>query len=489
MRKAGSGHILSITFVYRATAVIVGEFQYIGDRPQLWTSLFSIVVVTHLEALRKDRRWSYAALPALMLLWSNMHGGYILGDIIIVIYCMGGLLHRTLKKNFLIISIISVLLSGLNPKGFAAFLSVLPTFFDIEALQYWKSIVETQSIFGHADVAGIVRRLPAFSAIIMLSLLSFLLNVKNLKSMRIEMILLYILVFLMGLKAIRYIVFFACIASFISALNLKSFGEQLSSSRFLSSRVVIPRALTVILTALVAVALASQHGAAGIKYTGLIHEKPYTAQYDGAVNFVKGNHLRGNMFNDYNYGGYLIWWLSPDVRVFIDGRALDFKSFNIYRRVVDSPHAPASRHDRTDIYKRLFNNNFINLVMISGCDEVSGTVIQLTLALLKDSDWALVYGDRNALVFLRSLPQYERFVREYELPDTAAYDNILSMATAASRAGHGHIMPNWKLSLAIAFHGKREETKALYWVNEYLKFVPMDPSAMALRRKIEEGMK
>jgi hypothetical protein len=39
-----------------------------------------------------------------------------------------------------------------------------------------------------------------------------------------------------------------------------------------------------------------------------------------AVEFIKANHLSGNMLNDFAYGGYLIW-AAPEHPVFVDGRA------------------------------------------------------------------------------------------------------------------------------------------------------------------------
>ncbi len=41
----------------------------------------------------------------------------------------------------------------------------------------------------------------------------------------------------------------------------------------------------------------------------------------GATEFIKTYNLRGNMFNDYNYGSYMLYRLYPTHQVFIDGRA------------------------------------------------------------------------------------------------------------------------------------------------------------------------
>ncbi|HIK10948.1 MAG TPA: hypothetical protein IGS52_11875, partial [Oscillatoriaceae cyanobacterium M33_DOE_052] len=40
----------------------------------------------------------------------------------------------------------------------------------------------------------------------------------------------------------------------------------------------------------------------------------------GAVRYLREQRPAGPMFNSYNWGGYLIWALYPDYRVFVDGR-------------------------------------------------------------------------------------------------------------------------------------------------------------------------
>ena len=44
--------------------------------------------------------------------------------------------------------------------------------------------------------------------------------------------------------------------------------------------------------------------------------------------YLELNPCQGNIFNDYNYGGYLIWKL-PSQKVFIDGRMPSWKQYNV----------------------------------------------------------------------------------------------------------------------------------------------------------------
>src|SRR5205807_2595088 len=44
---------------------------------------------------------------------------------------------------------------------------------------------------------------------------------------------------------------------------------------------------------------------------------------EGAATFILENHLRGNLFNDYNLGGFLDWRL-PEYKTYVDPRAIPF---------------------------------------------------------------------------------------------------------------------------------------------------------------------
>ena len=486
MRMSGVGRMLALPAVYLASLVVVNEFGYIGTRPQMWSSLFTVLILYGMEMLRQNRRWASYAVPGLMLLWSNMHGGYILGDIIILIYTAGALLFHTGSRTLYMTAAGALLCSGINPNGYIAFISApfiapLLTSLHLASQQQVKSlmdsIVETQSIFEHASVSGIMRSLPFFTGLIVLSLISFAINIRNLRAIRKDHLLLYLLVVLMGLRSIRFIIFFVTVASFITALNLKLFFENRSFPKFLSSRAMIFCA-----TLLMVLAISISAVRAGINYSALGSDTTTVSDYEGAVQFMQQTHLQGNLFNDYTVGGYLIWQLTPEVKVFIDGRALSRTAFEIFRVTVDHPDTFVSGPD-LPYYQYALNSFTINMVLISGCDKVSGTLIKLAPALIDDTGWALIYADRNSLLFMRNIPEYKDFLQQYSLPKSLAYKNIMTLATEASQSGHARMMQNWKLSLAVADAGLGDLTEARRLIDDYVRRVPSDGYAVALQEK------
>jgi hypothetical protein len=447
----------------------------------MWSSLFSMVVIYLMEMLRQDKKWAYWSLPPLMVVWANLHGGFVLGDVIIAIYCIGAAVSGSANRKLYLVSAGAILVSGINPNGYTVFFSLpfitpLISLLNIESLQSVKdaasSINELQSIFSHASIPGIIRRLPYFTALFALSLVSFALNIKNARQFRVEHVLLYVLVFLMGLSSIRFIIFFTLIASFITAINLKGFWETVAKEKFLLTRNV---AAIVFLVATLIVSV--RFVQAGIATTALTTDQLFVSPYEKAADFIKANNLKGNMFNDYNAGGYLIWRVAPEVKTFIDGRGLYRKLFDAYRAVVDYPLENSNYVMALHYFK-------IDLVLISGCDKVSGTLIKLVPALLADRNWSLVYVDGEALVFMRNTQDNGELLKKLAVPKERAYSNIYTLAKYASTSGHAARMSNWKLSMAVAYEGVGDTREAKRWIDEYLRQSPGDSYGIALRERL-----
>jgi len=117
----------------------------------------------------------------------------------------------------------------------------------------------------------------------------------------------------------------------------------------------------------------------------------------GAVDFIEEHQgsLPGEMFNSYNWGGYLIWRLYPRYRVFIDGR--------------------------TDIYDDAFVGEYLKVVWLSeGWEEVlerykvNFILIERASVLAKflnsglARDWRLAYEDEMASIFVRTSAEKRR---------------------------------------------------------------------------------
>lgn len=107
-----------------------------------------------------------------------------------------------------------------------------------------------------------------------------------------------------------------------------------------------------------------------------------------AVNFLKKVSLKGNMFNDDEFGDYIIYSVHPQYKVFIDSR-------------VDMYGVDHFKDYLTMIY---FEPGWENIVekysinwMILDADSI------FSRHLMGRNDWKLIYSDKVANIFVRNI--------------------------------------------------------------------------------------
>jgi hypothetical protein len=128
----------------------------------------------------------------------------------------------------------------------------------------------------------------------------------------------------------------------------------------------------------------------------------------GAADYLLEHHVTGPMFNTYEQGGYLIWRLWPQERVFIDGRGLSETAFADYNRILFN--AGSYSDQVAGPREELPNRYGVQVVVMNTMDYVSGALYPLALALANPigTEWELVYDDSQAVVFLRRPPPGSR---------------------------------------------------------------------------------
>jgi len=126
-----------------------------------------------------------------------------------------------------------------------------------------------------------------------------------------------------------------------------------------------------------------------------------------AAEFIEREKLPGEIFNTYNEGGYLTWKLSPQRRVYIDGRDTLYGVQRIQRhgelllRPPDSPvwEQETSRYNINTVILPLARYDGIQLVRLQ--DFCNSKV------------WRPVYLDEVSAVFVRRAPQTEELMLRF----------------------------------------------------------------------------
>jgi hypothetical protein len=141
----------------------------------------------------------------------------------------------------------------------------------------------------------------------------------------------------------------------------------------------------------------------------------------GASQFLKENRISGNMFNPYVWGGYLMWSLYPDHKVFVDGRGLIPEIFFQSVRILNASTKPI---EGLPEWKAFLDTYRIDFIVTFSVDNFSGSLIPLIPALLNDPAWHLVYMDNISLVFLRESPQNRKIINRFSLPKEWAWNEV-----------------------------------------------------------------
>lgn len=375
----------------RAFALVIGAATaavFWSPRPQMLSFLLSTVILylLYLNKRRKiDRLW---LIPVIMGIWGNLHAGFSIGFIFLGGSIAGEILGHIFNpkgeyvvpwagvRKLAIVTLVSIAALVINPYGLQMLAVPFQTL-SIGALQNfiqeWNSpnFHERQTwpfvmlLLGLLGALGASKKRLDWTDFVLASGTAF-----------------------MGLLAGRNIAVFAVVATPILTEHLDAVlterGWVLQPVRRVTPRMARTNSILVgviLLAALLKVLLVldtktvqkAQEDLLPVKVTAhLASERP-----------------PGPMFNSYNWGGYLMYFL-PDYPVFVDGRTdLYGDTFLTNDYLKTATGGPAWR-ETLDKYG-------VNLVVV---EAQSG----LASNLRDEPGWKLDYEDEMAVVFVREAP-------------------------------------------------------------------------------------
>src|SRR6185369_2438529 len=369
-RCEGRPYAASIAIVLGAGA----SFPLFGVRPQMLTLLLASVYIALLEQLDKRRIWW---LVPLMLLWVNLHAGFALGLALIGLYIVRAVLDGEWSqiRPLLIVLLVCTAVVPLNPNGFRMFSYPYETLTSPSMAAF---IEEWASPDFHK-----VTYLPL--AILLLS--TFAAMALSPTRPRLGEIFLVLITALAALRSIRHIPIFSLFAAPVLARYLWAVAKGRGWDKLLTGEEVRPTGLKLLINILVLLAPMA------LAVTRVWHFASHQRYYESirnpvaAVEFLKSQHLTGPIYNRYGWGGYLIYQLYPEYRVYIDGRA------DVYG---DAFFTEAMQvYDGVGNWKEPLDRYGIQTVIID-------PNVALSTLLRSGNEWSKVYEDDQAVIFTRS---------------------------------------------------------------------------------------
>ena len=303
---------------------------YSGERPVLFTFLFTVITFIILDDFKQRKSKLIFFLIPLMLLWANLHGGYIIGVIIILTFIAGETLRFILKRSgtdkrafitLCIVGLIAIAVSGINPNGF----NIVYLFSDQKIFEQG-----TQEYFSPFTLYKSKIRAIDFEYIVLILLLPVLLVLRNRKTDIVYYILLFGFLY-MSVTALRYLIFYVLISAMILAREYHLLIEDLFAKININKAKFNLAVSSLILISSILFA----GGFLDMKRITFAKAEMVSVP-KGAADFIILNNIEGNMFNDMGFGGYLIWRFYPWKKVFVDTRQLNHTVVKEYEWIMFS---------------------------------------------------------------------------------------------------------------------------------------------------------
>ncbi len=363
---------------------------YVGVRPQLLTLVDVCFLLIIFQKLRRnpDSRALYW-LPFLFLAWANLHASFPVGlGIFVVLLAFEAMKRRVLnktgefwfaeEKNTLIFPAIkklawmlpvSFLATLVNPYGWRIYLEVYRTMLDrygTREIIEWLAPDVTQTY-------GIV-----FGVYLCLFLVVFFFRRAKID---LAHFVLFICFLVAALMSVRHIPLFVIITLPLFLIGVSDFFDE-----FLIP-ILKNKAVFIGLTSLCIMGVFTLGQFAQTAKRSL-NQNEIFATVDipvSAVRELKNLGLSGNMFNEYNWGGYLIWQ-APEYPVFTDGRTAHWKrdGKNLLQEFLDT----ATYREGAEATLQKYNISFLFL-------DPGRPLVRV---LQNDPGWEMLYSDDKAVI-------------------------------------------------------------------------------------------
>ncbi len=345
-------------------------------RPQLLGYNFFLLTLICLEHYRRGRRRLVWLLPILFLVWVNTHGTFILGLLALGLFWAGGWVEfrkgglfaegwtPSQRRQLALVLLLCLLVLPLTPYGTR--LAAYPVLMSISQPLNIANIQEWQPI-----------AFSLFLGKLFLSLLLafFLLQVISPLKYRLEEAALLLFAAYAACVHLRFICLFVLVFTPLLATSLARWipAYDVAKDRFV---------LNAALLAMIAVGLVAFFPSD--RQLKKLAEERFPLK---AVAYLRSHPVRGPMLNEYGWGGYMIWALSPQHKVFIDGRADIYEYAGVLSDYLDIVRL----EPRTLPLLRTYG--------IQSCLISRKAPLATLLAALPD--WEQVYADDVSVLFVR----------------------------------------------------------------------------------------
>jgi hypothetical protein len=402
MSRQKLSHFTRVVLAGLGTLVIINVYHL--ERPQVLSVFFMTLLIGLISRIRMGNPPSLMLFP-MMILWANIHRGFVIGDILLGLAAAGFLIqyrHDSRVRLRLTGWVIGgILASFINPNGWTTLTELANFMQNSVGPSYVTEYRSSLQLFLHQSKISAV----CLWAIAAIHLASLLLAPRRFWPE--IFISLFILVF--GLTFIRNTGFIA-----VSLLPLTGwYVEQAYKSHNWRVPGYAQAAVCTLLMATVSWLVIGEWQTRKDFHGPISNEFPVNM-----ASFLKSSGLCGHLFNEYNAGGYLDWALYPQWKTFIDGREFDTRVSSQYLKIASGSTEYAAGKP---YYELMLDRYDIDVVALK-IALADGRLHPLLKLLLHNPHWVPVFLDDQSFVIVRDSPQNAGAIRKLGLDKSCFLD-------------------------------------------------------------------
>ncbi|MDP2922018.1 MAG: tetratricopeptide repeat protein [Candidatus Omnitrophota bacterium] len=413
-----------LSAVFLITLVIIfSQPEYIA-RPLVF-SLFLFSVFLYI-LWKYKRSWTgkkenliYLLIP-LQVLWTNLHGASIMGVFLVWAYIAGEFIDTKIRRSgfddkyvikgarfnkLFYAGIILTIAAGFTPYGYNLILFPIRESGGMYFIDEWLSPLRNDILL-NLDIS------PYYRLFLIISILIFIFRGRLIAA---SGIIIFAAFLYLSMSSRRHMPLYGFAVAPYAAYYMKGITIKKIPDYIVKA---LKQAVSIILA--LYLLLLCKGIFTGEYYVKTNHDLRFglgRIEYpDKAIDFLVKTDLKGNMFNDYSSGCYLIWRLYPERRVFIDGRNTVYGV-----KFIEKDYRKRLLHP--GLFEELARKYDINYIFLQHEMANTGALIPY---LYHSRQWALVYCDDIACVFLRDTEENRGVIKRYRV-DLAKKKDIVRL--------------------------------------------------------------
>jgi hypothetical protein len=427
----GSLDMNTISLVF--LVIIVEGLALVFPKPDLFTPLFFTALVAVFFSIKRYKLSPhyFYLYPLMFVIWVNLHGGFIIGlGIVVILFVTECLNYQFVRRN-------SLSVPGLVHLGCSAVLICWACLLNPHGWTYpWETITVNFPLFMQTagDSTPLASALIAYGSLwpyllhpgklnwwtagwgmVFLLCLFFLLSWAAFRRKRvldISLLFLNPFLFYYGMNTVRACIFFPTVALFSIFYTIEKADMFSAVKRY----TVVSLLLFLFLGSVVLIKLTET---SAFNFFGMNLEETIPVK---EVELIKKYRLPPPLFNDYVSGGYMIWAMYPEYKVFIDSRGGAYLKGHVWDYYNKFMVNPTKEEIQKMTAQYPFRVALINLVYAESILDILDNA---------GGEWRLLVLGKNAAILVHAsiLPSLSEDLLRSARPDPANFRDVKNPET------------------------------------------------------------